>query len=96
MSSVKKHEKQDYSALLDASGGTGKNTTIDVFDSQYKVGYAGDISPENVENKLSVLLESPYVDKFWIDMESGVRTDDLFALDKVEDVLKKCYKLLNY
>lgn len=30
------------------------------------------------------------VGDFWIDMETGVRTDDWLDLDKVEKVLKIC------
>ena len=94
LNSSAEHEKQPYSVLLDASGGRGIDNVINVYESEHKVGYAGGISPENVEDKLAVLLANPAVGKFWIDMESGVRTDDWFDLAKVEDVLKKCYALL--
>lgn len=85
------------SVLLDASGGQGIDTPIEVlpnvFDngiSAFKVGYAGGINPDNVADKLTFLMENSLVGDFWIDMESGVRTDDWFDLDKVEQVLIAC------
>ena len=79
-----------FSVLLDASGGTGLDTSIDVLSGNYKVGYAGGIGPDNVADKLSELLKQEGVGDFWIDMESKVRTDDWFDLDKVHRVLKIC------
>lgn len=49
-------------------------------------GYAGGISPDNVENlvpQIQQVCSRPY----WIDMEKGVRTDNQFDLAKVELVL---------
>ena len=40
--------------------------------------------------KLTFLMENEQVGDFWIDMESGVRTDDWFDLDKVTKVLETC------
>lgn len=83
-----------WSVLLDASGGRGIDTTIEILESQEKVGYAGGINPENVGDKLYQLLTSPKVGDFWIDMESGVRTDDWFDLDKVHRVLSICKEVI--
>lgn len=82
------------SVLLDASGGRGIDTPIEILESQEKVGYAGGINPENVGDKLYQLLTSPKVGDFWIDMESGVRTDDWFDLDKVHRVLSICKEVI--
>ena len=83
----------NYSALLDASGGRGINTGIDILHTSKKIGYAGGFNPDNVEEKLSYLLEN--VDgPFWIDMESGVRTDDWFDLNKVIKVMEICDPLI--
>jgi hypothetical protein len=55
------------------------------------VGYAGGISPDNVEKKLRTLLEYDSDERFWIDMETRVRTEDEWLdLDKVERVLEIC------
>lgn len=85
-------EDERVSILLDASGGNGIDTPIEILDANPNlVGYAGGINPENVESKLTYLLENVN-GQFWIDMESGVRTDDWFDLDKVKQVLEICHK----
>lgn len=80
--------------LLDASGGQGIDTPIEVLPVVHKVGYAGGINPDNVTEKLTYLLNHPDVGDFWIDMESGVRTDDWFDIDKVLKVLEVCEPLM--
>ena len=82
-----------FSVLLDASGGRGIDTPFEVLQSNYKVGYAGGINPDNVGEKLSYLMENANGD-FWIDMESGVRTDDWFDVDKVRKVLEICTHII--
>ncbi len=75
------------SLLLDGSAGTGlfperlPPPTPDV-----AMGYAGGIGPTNVEGVLEVL--SRFDAEGWIDMETGVRTDDKFDLTKVRRVLE--------
>ena len=75
--------------LYDASGGRGKEITS--FATPFKdiyTGYSGGLSPENMDNicKLINLAKDP--SEVWIDMESGVRTNDIFDLNKVVSVLK--------
>lgn len=82
------------SVLLDDSGGRGIDTQIEVRPIIGKVGYAGGISPDNVADKLSYLLQHDKVGDFWIDMESGVRTDDWFDIDKVYKVLQTCKPII--
>ena len=77
-------------ALLDASGGEGINTSLEPLNIPRKIGYAGGFNADNVADKLTFLLTSEKVGDFWIDMESGVRTDDWFDLDKVVKVLEIC------
>ena len=85
-----------FSVLLDASGGKGIDTPIMVVGNpHHKVGYAGGFNPDNVGDKLSYLLENDTYD-FWIDMETGVRTDDWFDLNKVVKVLLICKQVLDY
>ena len=77
------------SVLLDASGGNGIDTDIELLNVPAKIGYAGGINPDNVADKLSYIVKNcktPY----WIDMESGVRTNDWFDLDKVKKILEIC------
>lgn len=82
-------DKRGISVILDASGGHGVDTPIEIMKMDgVKVGYAGGMNPDNVYRKLRQLFASDCGD-FWIDMESGVRTDDIFDLDKVEKVLRQ-------
>ena len=86
----------NFSVLLDASGGRGINTPIGIPTGleDAKIGFAGGINPDNVKKKLQYLLENPNVGDFWIDMESGVRTDDRFDISKVLEVLRNCTEVL--
>ena len=73
--------------LSDKSGGHGIVGEFDYFDTDYQ-GFAGGINPDNVltiKEETDILWEKNY----WLDMESGVRTDDWFDLSKVEDICKK-------
>ena len=85
------------SVLLDASGGQGIDTPIKVLPNAgkpLKVGYAGGFNPDNVADKLAYLIQHNEVGDFWIDMESGVRTDDWFDTDKVRRVLAICKEVI--
>lgn len=83
------------SVLLDASGGRGVDTPIQVLATPNKVGYAGGISPENVIDKIRQLEENPDVQSYWIDMETHVRTNNKLDLDKVRTVLTNIDKYFN-
>ncbi|MCW2195117.1 hypothetical protein AB7M45_007888 [Bradyrhizobium elkanii] len=54
------------------------------------VGYAGGISPDNVREVMSVLEQMK--GRYWIDMESGVRTDDRFDLEKCRAVCEAVFE----
>lgn len=82
------------SMLIDASGGQGIDTPIVPYPSNDKIGYAGGINEKNVDCKLEFLLRNVLNGDFWIDMESGVRTDDWFDLDKVRRVLAICNEVI--
>ena len=81
------------SILLDESGGKGIDSPFRMpsYLQNVHVGFAGGIKPENVVAKIRVITSLPHVNRFWIDMESGVRTDDRFDLDKVEQVCELVY-----
>lgn len=75
------------SVLMDASGGLGIDTPfVPRTVGKLRVGYAGGIRPDNAAAKANGLLEAGAGD-FWLDCESGIRTDDRFDLDKVEAIL---------
>lgn len=72
--------------LSDNSGGI--DVDFDYFEGLDYQGFAGGLNPENIlerKEEIDILWEKDY----WLDMESGVRTDDWFDLDKVEDICKK-------
>lgn len=78
------------SILYDPSGGRG----VEVTDwppappAGIPMGFAGGIKPENVVSVLEAIGKRP--EPFWIDMESGIRTDDRFDLAKCRAVLETC------
>lgn len=78
--------------LFDCSGGRGivPETYINHPGKGRFVGYAGGISDKNVKKILNV-LPVKNDQEYWIDMETGVRTDDWFDLDKIEKVCKIVY-----
>jgi hypothetical protein len=83
----------DASALFDPSGGRG----IEPFSWPcapfgLRMGYAGGINPDTVLGVLEAI--GPVSRDFWIDMESGVRTDDRFDLRKARLVLERTAPLV--
>jgi hypothetical protein len=80
--------------LYDSSGGRG--SIIRAFQKPLinYTGYAGGISPENISMMCEGISDCQWQDRVWIDMETGVRTDDQFDLKKVEDVLKVSEKFI--
>lgn len=51
-------------------------------------GYAGGLSPANVAQQIEIIAKVAPGYTTWIDMETGVRTDDKFDLAKVRRVLE--------
>ena len=86
--------RDTISALLDSSGGRGIDTPLKVWPSSGKIGYAGGFNPDNVADKLSFLMSHVTQGEFWIDMESGIRTDDWFDLNKVVKILEICNQIV--
>ncbi|MDN8078509.1 hypothetical protein QZN30_03750 [Burkholderia multivorans] len=82
-------ERSRVHILMDASRGTGKTPAIwlrpEALDGIY-VGYAGGIGPENIGSVARdvAALGQPC----WVDMESGIRTDNEFDAAKAEAVLQ--------
>ena len=90
----------NFDVLCDASGGTGappaewKRPTL-----QYnsKVGFAGGLRPGNIEREMPLIEAAAAGEPYWIDMETGVRTDDWFDIEKVKAVVSavRQYTLTN-
>jgi len=77
------------SVLFDPSGGRG----IEPFrwpasPCGCRLGFAGGINPDNVLEVIGDIVSLPR-ESFWIDMETGVRTDNHFDLGKVRRVLEQ-------
>jgi phosphoribosylanthranilate isomerase len=73
---------KDVHVLQDRSGGTGKfdglwskPETLARNAGQY-FGYAGGLTPDNVADAIANMKASAGGLNFWIDCESGIRTDD--------------------
>ncbi len=74
--------------LHDGSGGFGREITqVSPPSNDCYTGYAGGINPENV-SKIVDLIEknNPNNQDYYIDMESGVRTDNLFSVERCQQV----------
>lgn len=82
----------DVVPLFDLSHGAGvlpSQWPEPIRDVPY-CGYAGGLSPNNLIEQLAKIYVVAKNQRFWIDMESHVRTDGKFDLDKVERVLAMC------
>ena len=76
--------------LCDASGGRGQSRTSWPKKPMHRlVGFAGGLNPANVVEALHVISAGD--GQYWIDMESGVRTDDRFDLEKCRAVCEAVY-----
>jgi len=86
------------SVLLDASGGRGRTFYPADWPGlslcNVSVGLAGGITPSTVADLVrGVRLGDPVT---WIDMESGVRTDDRFDLSLARDVLERVRTMVHH
>lgn len=79
----------EIQTLFDPSGGRGV-PQVGWPNFGRPCGYAGGIGPNNVAETI-YSLEALGIE-YWIDMESGVRTDDRFDLGKVKIVLERSYR----
>ena len=88
--------------LQDRSGGQGIAETIwsspDAICAKVKnfIGYAGGLSPDNVEQALKAIIPASRGRRFWIDCESGLRTDDWFDQSKAERMAETVRSALPY
>jgi len=79
----------NHQIFFDASAGTG--VSPDAWPAPlagHSCGYAGGIGPENVKDHLEKIGRVSQGQETWIDMESRVRTNDVFDLSKVKRVLE--------
>jgi hypothetical protein len=84
-------ERVDW--LFDRSGGRGAApASWPMAREGAFCGYAGGLNPGTMRDALPAIAACvPDGQPYWIDMESGVRTDDRFDLDKCELALMQVY-----
>ena len=75
--------------LQDQSGGRGQLPSYwaQPAHPEQMLGYAGGLSPDTVEDAVRHMPAK----HFWIDMETGIRTDDWLDLDKCEAVCRAIF-----
>ena len=78
--------------LVDESKGTGvAASSWPSPPSEYDIGYAGGIGPDNIEKVLKDVIQASMGRPIWIDMESSLRSNkngkDVFDLDKCMEVI---------
>jgi phosphoribosylanthranilate isomerase len=82
----------NVSMLVDESKGTGVlASSWPSPPPDYKIGYAGGIGPDNIEEVLTDVMKAAQGTPVWIDMESSLRSvkndKDVFDLDKCYAVI---------
>lgn len=81
--------KKNISFLYDSSGGRGNlNADWKPPVSAHFTGYAGGLSPENLETELQKIATVCGDTEIWIDTETRVRTNDVLDMEKVEQFLE--------
>lgn len=83
------NEITNHAYLFDAS--LGKGVSPANWDSPVTgkfCGYAGGLSPENIGHNIKKIKEVVGNQSVWLDMESGIRTENQFDLEKVRSVLE--------
>jgi hypothetical protein len=79
------------SVLFDSSGGQGREPeSWPIAPNDICCGYAGGLGPDNLHTHLKLLGEIVGNSSIWVDMESGVRSEDGQALDLNN---KQCLKI---
>lgn len=90
-----KNPNISLSLLHDSSGGFGREITIvSPPDNTYFTGYAGGINRSNVLKIISLIEATNNNNKlYYIDMESGVRINNLFSIDECDKIRSLINKL---
>ena len=80
------------SVLFDSSGGKGREPEQwPAAQNDIRCGYAGGLGPDNLRRHLGLLDGTAGNPSIWVDMESGVRSEDVQALDL--DKVKRCLEI---
>ena len=77
----------NHAILFDGSAGSGVLPgSWPAPLSGHFCGYAGGLNPDNIRQNLEKIAKVAHGRETWVDMETGVRTDDRFDLKKVRRV----------
>jgi len=76
--------------LWDGSYGKGREATDWPAADDARLGYAGGLTPDNLTEHLPRIATAAVGRVVWIDMESGVRTENRLDIDRVLRVLSLC------
>lgn len=86
---LKTHLAKNIHLLHDCSRGRGvEPVQWPEADSPNFTGFAGGVKKGNINAILDTLCQREDGRKFWLDLESGARTDDVFDCAKVERIIK--------
>lgn len=85
------HPPSNIHFLYDSSGGRGVEIANIQFPyKNHYTGYSGGIHPGNISGVCGKIAMHKSKDKVWIDMESGVRTEDELDYNKIFETLAVC------
>lgn len=90
-------QKEPFQFLYDSSGGNGKTIEyICPIIPNHFTGYSGGLNPDNISEILMAIekgnSDADKATEFWVDTETGVRTDDILDFEKVNKFLEICSK----
>ncbi len=86
------YQHPNFAVLFDASGGNGivpssYQTPLQVNEHNIPCGYAGGLGEDNIKIQLELIHQASNNNKYWIDMEGKLRTNDTFDLTKCSNIL---------
>jgi len=87
--------KWQYHILFDPSGGRGQRPTEWPQATWRPFGYSGGLSANNIKEEFPKIRAAASGRSYWVDTESGVRTDDQFDLEKVRVFLNTIHEMLH-
>lgn len=87
---IEKSKLSNISFLFDNSCGLGIYNSNDIipYNITNKYGFAGGINPENIGEILDIIKSSIKSKDIWIDMETGIRTNNSFDINKCTECVK--------
>lgn len=94
LKTIPKSLYSQVSLLHDGSGGFGREIAqIDPPDPNFFTGYAGGINPDNVVKIVNLIENNNSKNlQYYIDMESGVRIDNIFSIEKCQQIIDNLKK----